>query len=150
MSEIVSEKRVEKIEDNLGKLFEQLHELTAIIKKLNQEIPEIKNNVKELNEKIVSYTIETQTLKNKISDIEKLKYLELEVKVTKLETEQNKKTIENISRDITLIKNNVKEVQEGMAIIKNIRENNTKTIMIAISLASVATTIVNMIYNLLR
>lgn len=150
MSEIVSEKRVEKIEDNLGKLFEQLHELTAIIKKLNQEIPEIKNNVKELNEKIVSYTIETQTLKNKISDIEKLKYLELEVKVIKLETEQNKKTIENISRDITLIKNNVKEVQEGMAIIKNIRENNAKTIMIAISLASVATAIVNMIYNLLR
>lgn len=150
MSEIVSEKRVEKIEDNLGKLFEQLHELTAIIKKLNQEIPEIKNNVKELNEKIVSYTIETQTLKNKISDIEKLKYLELEVKVIKLETEQNKKTIENISRDIALIKNNVKEVQEGMAIIKNIRENNAKTIMIAISLASVATAIVNMIYNLLR
>lgn len=150
MSEIVSEKRVEKIEDNLGKLFEQLHELTAIIKKLNQEIPEIKNNVKELNEKIVSYTIETQTLKNKISDIEKLKYLELEVKVIKLENEQNKKTIEGISRDITLIKNNVKEVQEGMAIIKNIRENNAKTIMIAISLASVATAIVNMIYNLLR
>jgi len=150
MSEIVSEKRVEKIEDNLGKLFEQLHELTAIIKKLNQEIPEIKNNVKELNEKIVSYTIETQTLKNKISDIEKLKYLELEVKVIKLENEQNKKTIEGISRDITLIKNNVKEVQEGMAIIKNIRENNAKTIMIAISLASVATAIVNMIYNFLR
>lgn len=150
MSEIVSEKRVEKIEDNLGKLFEQLHELTAIIKKLNQEIPEIKNNVKELNEKIVSYTIETQTLKNKISDIEKLKYLELEVKVIKLENEQNKKTIEGISRDITLIKNNVKEVQEGMAIIKNIRENNAKTIMIAISLASVVTAIVNMIYNFLR
>ncbi|MEM0332864.1 MAG: hypothetical protein QXX30_00175 [Candidatus Aenigmatarchaeota archaeon] len=150
MSEFISEKRVEKIEDNLGRLFEQLHELTAIIKKLNQEIPEIKNNIKELNEKIFSFTIETQTLKNKISDIEKLKYLELEVKVIKLETEQNKKTIDNISNNISLIRDNVKEVQEAMAIIKNIRENNTKTIMLAISLASIATAIINMIYNLLR
>lgn len=150
MSELISEKRVEKIEDNLGRLFEQLHELTAIIKKLNQEIPEIKNNIKELNEKIFTFTIETQTLKNKISDIEKLKYLELEVKVIKLETEQNKKTIDNISNNISLIRDNVKEVQEAMAIIKNIRENNTKTIMLAISLASIATAIINMIYNLLR